>query len=83
MISSFFDATLLGFGVLGRYQQNDSNLDLWNAICRGLGVTSDSGPEAETQPALHTTTRIAWTRGTLDQIWLSTPYSGDWASIFL
>ena len=43
MISSFFDATLLGFGVLGRYQQNDSNLDLWNAICRGLGVTSDRG----------------------------------------
>jgi cytochrome c553 len=61
-------AAVLGFGVLGRYQQNDSNLDLWNAICRGLGVTSDNGPEAETQPALHTTTRIAWTSGTLDQV---------------
>jgi cytochrome c553 len=61
-------AAVLGFGVLPRYQQNDSHLDLWNAICRGLGVTSDNGPAAEALPALLTTTRIAWTSGTLDQI---------------
>ena len=65
-------AAALGFAVLARYQQNDSNLDLWNAICRGLGITSDNGPEREVQPALHTTTRIAWSSSTLDE----TPAAG-------
>jgi cytochrome c553 len=61
-------AGVLGFGVLDRYQQNGPNLDLWNAICRGLGVTSDSRPESEARPALRSSTRIAWTSGTLAQI---------------
>jgi cytochrome c553 len=61
-------AGVLGFGVLGRYQQNGPNLDLWNAICRGLGVTSDSRPESEARPALRSSTRIAWTNATLTQI---------------
>jgi cytochrome c553 len=61
-------AGVLGFGVLARYQQNGPNLDLWNAICRGLGVTSDSRPESEARPALRSSTRIAWTSGTLVQI---------------
>jgi len=36
-------AAVLGFGVLGREQQNGRPLDLWAGICRGLGVTSDTG----------------------------------------
>ena len=58
----------LGFGLLDRYQQNGQTLDLWSAICRGLGVTSDSGPQAETQPVLVTATTLAWTEATLKQI---------------
>jgi cytochrome c553 len=58
----------LGFGVLSRYQENAPTLGLWNAICRGLGISGDSGPAAEAQPALRTPTRIAWTTPTLDQI---------------
>jgi cytochrome c553 len=61
-------SAVLGFGVLSRYQQNDSTLDLWSAICRGLGLTADIGPATEPGPALRTPTRIAWTRSTLDQI---------------
>ncbi|HEY1411049.1 MAG TPA: hypothetical protein VGF36_02850, partial [Rhodopila sp.] len=55
----------IGFGVLSRYQQNGPTLDLWNAICRGLGITADSGPATETAPPLRTPTQIALTRGTL------------------
>jgi cytochrome c553 len=58
----------LGFVVLSRYQLNDPTLDLWSAICRGLGITADNGPAAEPKPPLRTPTLIAWTRGTLDQI---------------
>jgi cytochrome c553 len=74
-------AAVLGFGVLARYQQNDSNLDLWNAICRGLGVTSNNGPAAEAQPALRTTTRIAWTSSTLDQITAGKPDHGAFIAL--
>ena len=58
----------IGFGVLSRYQQNGPTLDLWNAICRGLGITADNGPATETAPPLRTPTQVAWTRSTLDQI---------------
>jgi cytochrome c553 len=58
----------IGFGFLGRYQQNGSTLDLFNAICRGLGITSDRGPEGEPRPPLRTATNIAWTGDTLAQI---------------
>ncbi len=59
---------VLGFGVLGREQQNGRPLGLWAAICRGLGITSDTGPASEPQPPLRTPTRIAWTRATLAQV---------------
>jgi cytochrome c553 len=61
-------AVVLGFGVLSRYQQNGPTLDLWSAICRGLGIGADTVPATATSPALRTPTRIAWTRSTLDQI---------------
>ena len=61
-------STVLGFGVLSRYQQNGPTLDLWNAICRGLGLSADTAPAKEPVPALRTPTRIAWTSNTLDQI---------------
>jgi cytochrome c553 len=54
--------------VLSRYQQNAPTLDLWNAICRGLGISADTGSAAASQPVLRTPTRIAWTSATLDQI---------------
>jgi cytochrome c553 len=61
-------SAVLGFVVLGRYQQNDPALDIWGAICRSLGITADRGPAAEPKPPLRTPTQIAWTSGTLDQI---------------
>ncbi|MBV8242185.1 MAG: cytochrome c4 [Hyphomicrobiales bacterium] len=61
-------SVVLGFGLLSRYQQNAPTLDLWSAICRGLGITSDIGPATESEPTLRTSTRIAWTSSTLDQI---------------
>jgi cytochrome c553 len=59
---------ILGFVVLGREQQNGPSLDLWSALCRGLGITSDIGPAGEPQPPLRTPTRIAWTRATFAQV---------------
>jgi cytochrome c553 len=61
-------ATLLGFVVLGSGQQNGPKLATWAAICRAVGITSDSGPAAEPQPALQTPTRVAWTSATLSRI---------------
>jgi cytochrome c553 len=59
---------ILGFGVLGREQQNGRTLDLWAGICRGLGLSADPGPANEPQPPLRTPTRITWTRATLAQV---------------
>jgi cytochrome c553 len=59
---------VLGFGFLSRYQQNGPTLALWNAICRAVGITADSGPASEPAPTLRIPTRIAWTSHTLDQI---------------
>jgi cytochrome c553 len=61
-------AGVIGFVFLDRYQQDGPTLDIWSAICRGLGITSDNGPAAEPQPLLRTPTRIAWTSSTLSQI---------------
>jgi cytochrome c553 len=69
-------AAAIGFGVLSRYQQNGPTLDLWNAICRGLGITSDSGPATAAAPPLRTPTQVAWTRSTLDQIAAGDPRHG-------
>ena len=59
---------ILGFGVLGREQQNGRPLGLWAGICRGLGITADDGPAGEPQPPLRTPTRISWTAATLAQV---------------
>jgi cytochrome c553 len=61
-------SVVLGFVVLGRYQQNGPTLDTWNAICRAIGITADSGPVGEPQPPLRTPTRIAWTSATLARV---------------
>jgi cytochrome c553 len=61
-------AVFLGFVILSRYQQNDSTLGLFNAICRGLGITGGSGVATEERPPLRTPTEVAWTRSTLHQI---------------
>jgi cytochrome c553 len=59
---------VLGFIVLGRYQQNGPTLDTWNAICRAIGITADTGPASEPQPPTRTPTEIAWTTATLARI---------------
>ena len=74
-------AGVIGFGVLSRYQQNGSNLDLWNSICRGLGVTSDSASASEPRPALRTPTRIAWTSDTLARIGAGDPDHGAFVAL--
>jgi cytochrome c553 len=61
-------SAVIGFGVLDRYQQAGPTLDLWSAICRGLGITADRGPAGRPQPELRASTRIAWTGSTLAQI---------------
>ena len=61
-------STLLGFGVLSRYQENAPTLDLWSALCRGLGIGADTAPATAPQPAPRTPTRIAWTSTTLERI---------------
>jgi cytochrome c553 len=69
-------SSLLGFVVLSRYQQNDASLDIWGAICRGLGITFDSGSTGSPQPALRTPTNVAWTQVTLDQVRAGDPERG-------
>jgi cytochrome c553 len=61
-------SALLGFVILSRYQANGETLDIWGAICRGLGITADTSPAASPQPPLRTPTDLAWTQATLDQI---------------
>jgi cytochrome c553 len=61
-------SSLLGFVVLSRYQLNGEPLDIWGAICRGLGIAVDSSPSGSPQPALRIPTTVAWTQATLDQI---------------
>jgi len=61
-------SSLLGFVVLSRNQLNGAPLDILGAICRGLGITFDSGPTAAPQPTLRIPTDVAWTTATLDQI---------------
>jgi cytochrome c553 len=61
-------SSLLGFVVLSRYQLNGEPLDIWGAICRGLGIAVDSSPSGSPQPALRIPTTVAWTQATLNQI---------------
>jgi cytochrome c553 len=69
-------SAVIGFGLLSRYQQNGPTLDLWNAICRGLGITADTGAATEIAPPLRTPTQIAWTSSTLDRIAAGDPKHG-------
>jgi len=59
---------VLGFLVLGRFQQNGPTLSTWDAFCRALGLTADSRPANAPQPPRRTPTRIAWTSDTLARI---------------
>jgi cytochrome c553 len=59
---------LIGFFVLGRFQQNAPPLGPWAAFCRAVGLTADNQPAGRPQPPLRTPTRIAWTPDTLARI---------------
>jgi cytochrome c553 len=61
-------SVILGFVVLGREQQNGPTLGTWSAICRALGIATDTGPAGGPQPPLRTPSRIAWTSAALAQI---------------
>jgi cytochrome c553 len=64
----FIVSFLIGFVVLGRFQQNGPALGTWAAFCRAVGLSADRRPATEPQPPQRTPTRIAWTRGTLARI---------------
>ena len=51
--------------VVSRPQQGGPTFGLWAAICRGLGITSDTAAARELRPPLRTPSRIAWTPETL------------------
>jgi cytochrome c553 len=68
MAAVFVVSFLIGFVVLGRFQQNGPALGTWAAFCRAVGLSADSRPATEPQPPLRTPTRIAWTRETLARI---------------
>jgi len=72
---------VLGFVVLGRYQENGPTLDTWSAICRAIGLTADSGPAGEPQPPLRTPTRIAWTSATLARVASGSEQSGAFVAL--
>ena len=59
---------VLGFLVVNRSQQGGPTFGTWAAICRGLGVTSDTREALEPRPPVRTPSRVAWTRQTLDLI---------------
>ena len=61
-------ASVVGFLVLGRVQQNAGDLDAWTAICRAIGIGGDSGPAAAAQPPLQTPSMVTWDPVTLDRI---------------
>ncbi len=68
MAAIFIVSFLIGFVVLGRFQQNGPTLGAWAAFCRAVGLSADRGPASEPQPPRRTPTRIAWTENTLSRI---------------
>ena len=64
----FIVSFLLGFAVLGRFQQNGPTLGAWAAFCRAVGLTADRRPATAPRPPAQTPTRIAWTQATLARI---------------
>ena len=75
-------AVVLGFAFLSRYQQGGPTLDIWSAICRGIGITADTGPAGESKPALVTPTRIAWTSATLGHIAAGEAKHGAFVAVY-
>ena len=59
---------IVGFLVLGRFQQGGPTLGTWDAFCRAIGLTADSRAASAPQPPRRTPTRIAWTSDTLARI---------------
>ena len=74
-------AALLGFVLLSREQQNGPPLELWSALCRGLGITGDIGPAGELRPPLATPTRIAWTSADRTQVASGNIKRGEFVAI--
>jgi cytochrome c553 len=64
----FIVSFLIGFAVLGRFQQNGPTLGAWAAFCRAVGLTADRRSATAPQPPAQTPTRIAWTQATLARI---------------
>lgn len=58
----------LGFLVVSRSQQGGPTFGIWAAICRGLGITSDTRAALELRPPVRTPSRVAWTPETLTLI---------------
>jgi len=62
-------SSVLGFGVLSRYQQNDPTLDLWSAICRGIGIPAGGGGSSNfEQPSPVVSTHLVWSTQTLARL---------------
>jgi cytochrome c553 len=76
-----FTSSLLGFVVLSRYQENSETLDIWGAICRGLGITADTSAAASPQPPLRAPTDVAWTQATLNQIRAGNAQRGEFVAL--
>ncbi|MGA7323224.1 MAG: c-type cytochrome [Rhodomicrobium sp.] len=74
-------ALFLGLVVLSPYQQNGPRLGTWAAICRSLGITSDTSPAEEPQPPLRVPSLIAWTPGTLDMIRAGNAKQGSFVAL--
>jgi cytochrome c553 len=60
-------AFVLGFIVMGRSTAG-TRVDLWAAICRSIGLTSDTAPASGAAPAPVVPSEIAWTPATLATI---------------
>jgi cytochrome c553 len=74
-------SSLLGFVVLSRNQLNDQPLGIWDAICRGLGITADTAAARSPAPTLRTPTDVAWTQATLAQVRAGNAQRGSFVAI--
>jgi cytochrome c553 len=72
---------VLGFVVVSRPQQGGPTLGWWAAICRGLGITSDSSAALGLRPPVRTPSNIAWTPETLKFIAQGDPRQGAFVAL--
>jgi cytochrome c553 len=77
----FIVSFLIGFVVLGRYQQNGPALTTWAGFCRAVGLTADTRPATAPQPPIQTPTRIAWTPDTLARIGSGSEQHGEFVAL--